>query len=102
MCECCNDESGGTDVGVACIPCGPMSIMWCNNCLQHKPIVIPSFAVEYLYIFVAGGNLDNLADEVKEWYTWADGKYMPMNEYVKRITLEQVEKELKEYYETNS
>jgi len=98
MCDVCNNESCDKDVGVASIPGVPMSIMWGNKCLNNPlGIVIPSFTVDYLFIFVALGHLENLIDEVKEYFTWADGKYIRFDEYVKRITPEQVEKELDEY-----
>jgi len=97
MCEVCHDESGGKEVGVACIPGVPMSISWCSECLKHE--AFPAFVFEHDFIFVAQGNLEALNEWAKERVCWADGKYIGFLEYVKRITPEQVEKELKEYEE---
>lgn len=36
MCDACNNESGGTDVGVAAAVAAPVSLMWCNECLAHN------------------------------------------------------------------
>src|ERR1043166_5624887 len=36
MCDICNNESGGKDVGVAAVPGAPVSLMWCDSCLEHN------------------------------------------------------------------
>ena len=95
MCEVCNGESGGQEVGVACIPGVPMSISWCSECLKHD--AFPSFVFDHDFIFVAQGHLDALNEWAKERVCWADGKYIGFLEYVKRITPEQIDKENKEY-----
>lgn len=98
MCDVCHNESCTEDIGVACIPGVPMSIMWGNKCLNNPlGIVVPSHTIEYHFIFGGMGNVENLADWCKELYTWADGKYMKFDEYVKRISMEQVQKELDDY-----
>ena len=95
MCDVCNNESGGKEVGVACIPGVPCSISWCDNCLRND--VFPSWVFDHDFIFVAEGKLENLNEWGRNRVTWADGKYIGFEEYVKRISPEQVEKELKEY-----
>lgn len=92
MCEVCNNESGGRDVGVAAVPGVPMSISWCDKCLEA--LAFPAFVFDHDFIFVAEGDLANLDGWAKNRVTWADGKYMGFLEYVKRITPEQVQKEL--------
>lgn len=95
MCDVCNSESGSTDVGVAALPCGPMSVMWCKRCLQEN--AIPDFAANYLYIHVAGGVLSDLHESVLNYRIWENGVYIPFEEYVKRFTPEIVQAELAEY-----
>lgn len=98
ICDCCNNESCTKSIGVASIPGVPMSILWGDKCINFPDgIVIPDFACEYFFIHVANGNLDNLIDEIKEYYTWTDKQYMKFTEFVKRITPEQVKKEIEEY-----
>lgn len=94
-CEICKNESGGNDVGVASVPGVPVSIMWCDECLKRD--CAPSFVFEHDFIFVAGGNLEALNEWAKGRETWADGRYMLFTEYVQRVTLEEVERQLKEY-----
>jgi hypothetical protein len=94
-CDACKNESGGRDVGVASVPGVPMSITWCDECLKRD--CAPSFVFEHDFIFVAGGNLSVLNDWSKQRETWADGRYMSFTEYVQRITLDQVARQLKEY-----
>jgi hypothetical protein len=94
-CEVCKGESGGEFVGVAAIPGVPMSIGWCRSCLQHE--AFPAFVFEHDFIFIAEGDLANLNEWGRSRVTWADGRYMGIEEYVKRITPEQVKKELAEY-----
>lgn len=94
-CEICNNESGGTDVGVASIPGAPVSIMWCGECLKRD--CAPTFVFEHDFIFVAGGNLDVLNDWAKQRETWANGRYISFVEYVQRITPEEVRRQLDEY-----
>ena len=95
MCECCNNESGGTEVGVAAIPGVPCSISWCNECLKHN--AFPNWVFEHDFIFVANGDSNNLNEWGRNRVTWADGRYMSFLEYVKRITPEQVKQELDAY-----
>jgi hypothetical protein len=94
MCEVCHGESGGEEVGVACIPGVPMSISWCSECLKHE--AFPSFVFDYDFIFVGEGDLNHLNDYAKNRVTWFDGKYVGFLDYVKRITPEQVKQELDE------
>jgi hypothetical protein len=94
-CEICNNESGGTDVGVASIPGAPVSIMWCNECLKRD--CAPMFVFDHDFIFVANGNLDALSDWAKQRETWADGRYVSFVEYVQRITPDEVKRQLDEY-----
>lgn len=94
-CEVCNNESGGTDVGVASVPGVPMSIMWCSECLKRD--CAPAFVFEHDYVFVAGGDLAALNEWSKSRETWADGRYMPFTEYVQRFTPEYVATELQKF-----
>lgn len=97
MCDICENESGGKDVGVASIPGAPVSIMWCDECLKRD--CAPTFVFEHDFIYVGEGNLDNLNEWAKSRETWADGRYMSFTEYVKRITPEHVKQELANYFE---
>lgn len=95
-CDVCMNESGGTFVGVASLSSGPMSVAFCNNCLREG--AEPAFAMEYLFVFVAGGDLEKLRPEVHEGLaTWADGRYMTLKEYVQRITPDEVKRQLNGY-----
>jgi hypothetical protein len=57
----------------------------------------PSWVFEHDFIHVAGGKLENLNEWARSRVTWADGKYIPFDEYVKRITPEQIAKEIEEF-----
>jgi hypothetical protein len=91
-CDVCHGRSGGKFVGVAALTSGPMSVAFCDKCLMHN--AEPTFALDYLFIFVANGDLSNLRPEVLEMETWVHGGYVKFAEYVKRITPEQVQQEL--------
>lgn len=97
MCDVCNNESCDRDIGVAAIPGVPMSIMWGNKCLTREKVVVPDYTCRYFFIYGGRGDINKLVDEVRQYWTWADGKYMTLPEYCKRITPEMVEKELKAY-----
>lgn len=88
ICEVCGGQSGGRHLGVAAIPGVPMSIAWCDECLHRN--TAPAFIFEYDFIHVAGGNLDHLAEWARNRETWADGKYIAFDEFVKRITPEMI------------
>jgi hypothetical protein len=88
ICEVCGGQSGGRHIGVACIPGAPMSIAWCDECLHRD--TAPAFIFEFDFIHVAGGNLANLAEWARDRETWADGRYISFDEFVKRITPEMV------------
>jgi hypothetical protein len=94
-CEVCGGQSGGDFVGVASIPGAPMSIAWCNRCIGRD--AIPEFIARHDFIFVAGGDLSRLAEWARERTVWADGRYMPFAEFVRRITREEVENAIAEY-----
>lgn len=95
LCEVCHGESGGEFRGVASIPGAPMSIAWCSECLKRD--TAPAFVFEHDFIFVAGGNLDNLVEWAKQRETWADGRYMGFEEYVQRISPEDMQKAFDRY-----
>jgi len=88
VCEVCGGQSGGKYVGVAAIPGVPMSITWCDECLHRD--TAPAFIFEHDFIHVAGGNLEHLAEWARDRETWADGRYIKFDEFVKRITPEMV------------
>ena len=45
QCDVCHGESkGSTYVGVAAVPAAPVSVAWCQNCLQVN--AIPRFVAE--------------------------------------------------------
>jgi hypothetical protein len=97
MCEVCNGESGGTEVGVAAISGVPCSISWCDNCLKND--AFPSWVFDHDFVFVAHGDTNNLNEWARQRVTWSDGKYIGFMEYVKRITPEEVSRQKKEYEE---
>lgn len=94
-CGVCNGESGGVFRGVACIPGAPMSIAWCSECLKRN--VAPTFIFEHDFIFVAEGDIEKLNGWARIRETWCDGAYISFDEYVKRITPEQVKEALDQY-----
>lgn len=94
-CDVCHGESGGTFVGVASVPGAPVSIAWCSECLQRDSA--PSWVFDHDFVYVAGGDVENLVDWARSRVTWADGGYIGFDEYVKRITPEDVAKQLAEY-----
>lgn len=96
MCDVCNGESGGSFVGVAALSTGPCSIAFCDRCLRIG--AEPAWALDYLFIHVAGGDIDKLHPSTHNaLLTWVDGKYETFEDYVARITPEMVKKELEEY-----
>lgn len=95
-CGVCDNESSDRILGVAAIPGVPMSIAWCVLCLQKRNVV-PAFVFEHDFIHVAGGDPSRLVDWARERETWADGRYMSFEEYVKRITPEMVQQQIAEY-----
>ena len=94
MCDVCNNESGGKDIGVAAVPGAPVSIMWCDECLKRNSA--PAFIFDHDFIYVASGDLANLSDWALSRVTWADGRYMEFREYVQRISQETVDEEMDE------
>lgn len=94
-CDVCHGESGGEYVGVASIPGVAMSIAWCSECLKRD--AAPVFVFEHDFVFVAEGKLENLNLWARSRVTWVEGKYIGFDEYVKRITPEEVQRQLKEY-----
>jgi hypothetical protein len=94
-CDICMGNSGGKFVGVFALTSGPMSVAYCDKCASQG--AEPSFAFDYLYIHVANGKIENLRSEVLEMVTWVDGAYIKFRDYIKRITPEQIEKELRDY-----
>jgi hypothetical protein len=94
-CDVCNNESGGAFVGVAAVPGAPMSIAWCSECLSRNSA--PAFIFEYDFVYVANGDVDALNDWARSRVTWADGRYIPFEEYVKRLTPEWVKEQMDEY-----
>lgn len=99
-CDLCHGESGGSYVGVACVPGAPVSIAWCSECLSRD--CAPTWIFDHDFIFVAGGNLDGLDEWARQRETWADGRYVTFDEYVRRITPERVARELAEFDEAMS
>lgn len=95
ICEVCNGESGGTFVGVASITGMPMSIAWCSECLKRDSA--PAFVFDYEFIFEAEGNIELLNSWVRARETWVDGHYITFDDYVTRITPDQVRKTLDDY-----
>lgn len=96
-CDVCNGESGGIFVGVASLTSGPMSVAFCNKCIAER--AEPTFALDYLFIHVANGDINNLHPSVLEMRTWVDGGYVIFTDYVKRITPAMVDAELRGYEE---
>ena len=94
-CETCGGQSGGTHVGVASVPGNAYSATWCTECLQRN--TAPAWIFDHDFVFVAGGDLAALADWARARETWADGRYVPFDEYVQRITPERIAQEMKEF-----
>lgn len=95
ICEVCHGESGGTFVGVASIPGAPMSIAWCTECLARESA--PAFVFDHDFVFVAGGDVTQLVDWARARVTWVDGRYVHFDEYVSRISPEDVARMQAEY-----
>lgn len=93
MCDVCNGESGGTDVGVAAVPSAPVSVMWCTECLQQN--AVPLFVVEtWLFADFEQADVelpaeppgrDVFAKWVMDMTVWRDGRYVPFGEAVAPI-----------------
>jgi hypothetical protein len=96
-CDICNNDSGGTFAGVAAVPGAPVSIAWCSECLARD--TAPTWVFEHDFIFVAGGDATRLNDWARQRVTWADGRYMPFDEYVTRITPEMIATQQREFEE---
>lgn len=94
-CDICNNESGGTFVGVAAVPGAPVSVAWCSECLKRD--CAPSFVFDHDWLYVAGGDPEVLNEWAMQRVTWAEGRYMAFTEYVKRFTPEDVAKAVAEY-----
>src|SRR5262245_36252197 len=43
-CDVCRGESEGRFVGVAAVPAAPVSVAWCDNCLNNN--AVPRFVAE--------------------------------------------------------
>jgi len=99
-CDICGGESGGRYVGVASVPGAPVSIAWCSECLARD--CAPTWIFDHDFVHVAGGKLEALNKWARERETWADGRYVTFDEYVRRITPEMVAKELAEFDEAMS
>jgi hypothetical protein len=94
-CDVCNGESGGTFVGVAAVPGAPCSIAWCSECIKRDSA--PVWIFEHDFIYVANGDLEALNEWARSRVTWVDGKYVGFEEFVKRITPEEVKKGWEDY-----
>jgi hypothetical protein len=97
LCDICRNESGGTFVGVASVPGAPVSIAWCSECLKRN--TAPAFVFDHDFLYVADGNVENLVEWARTRETWADGRYISFDEYVKRFTPEDVAKAHAEFEE---
>jgi hypothetical protein len=75
-CDVCGGNSGGSYVGVACVPGVAMSAAWCDNCLFHYavPPAVASHWIEDI-------GLDHLAEWAAESKVWHDGSYITVREY---------------------
>lgn len=95
VCEVCQGATGAPVLGVASVPGAPVSIAWCQACVTAG--AVPSWIFDHDWIFVADGHLEALAEWARERVTWADGRYMPFEEYVTRWTPEKVAAEQARY-----
>jgi|307.fasta_scaffold00350_5 hypothetical protein len=100
MCDICQNKSPDSrDVGVAAVPAAPVSIMWCQNCLQNN--AVPLFVVE-TWLFAefeqheiempSDPPTDMIADWVLEMTVWRDDKYVKIKDDLPRIWNEEREK----------
>ena len=76
-CECCHREG---PTGVASSAFGAVSHAYCLECFQ-KPAE-PLYMFVYLLDDVAGGDPSKLTPEMKNWYTWIDGRYVHWSNFV--------------------
>jgi len=92
-CDICNNESPDAQyVGVASVPGAPVSIAWCQNCLQNN--TVPSFVVE-TWLFTEWAFNDGtrtnipmpverpefpLADWAGEMTLWRNNSYITIKE----------------------
>lgn len=91
----CGGESGGRYVGVAAVSDAPVSIAWCSECLTRD--CAPAWIFDHDFVHVAGGDVEALNERTRSRQTWADGRYMTFDEYVKRITPEMVAAQIAEF-----
>lgn len=91
-CGVCHGESGGNFIGVASVPGVPMSIAWCSECLKRD--CAPEEVFSHDFIYVARGDVTVLNEWARSRETWVDGRYVTFDEYVRRISLEEVAAEL--------
>lgn len=76
-CEVCHRNR---QVWVCASAFAPMSHAICTECLQKPAEPLGSFT--YLLEDVAGGDPSKLSPELKNWYTWKDGKYVHWTTFV--------------------
>jgi hypothetical protein len=78
-CDVCGRERA---THVCSSPFGPVSFAYCADCL-NKPAEVRSI-FDYLYDEVAKGDPSQLSPEIRNWYTWIDGRYVHWDNYVFR------------------
>jgi hypothetical protein len=59
-----------------------MSSAYCADCIAKPAETLSVF--DYLYDDVAGGDPTKLTPQIRNWYTWIDGKYVHWDNYVWR------------------
>lgn len=92
MCDICQGESGGKDIGVAAVPAAPVSVMWCDKCLQAN--AVPRFVAEtWLFAELEPPFPDDLEEKALKglagWALdmniWLDGGYVSIRDALPKL-----------------
>lgn len=73
-CDCCGSSE---TVGLRCSGIGPMSFLCCDEC--NKMPTEPEWTFEYLYEHIAGGNIEAVRPEMKNYRTYKDKNYIVLS-----------------------
>ena len=77
-CDCCGSSE---TVGLRCSGIGPMSFLCCEEC--NKMPTEPGWTFEYLYEHIAGGNIEAVRPEMKNYRTYKDKNYIVLSDWWK-------------------
>jgi hypothetical protein len=85
MCDVCDDESNSYDVGAACVPGHPLTIMWCRECLDR--FAVPAWILEYELANLCDYNLAGISPIGRRRSTWYHHRYMTADEYFRIVLM---------------